>query len=528
MKIERRDVISHALKRGWYKTKNRKIRKQNWQDLKKEVSGKKLFVFGCGDGAEYFCQRYFNCFTIEGFLDNDKTKQGMYLSDCIFMKEEERIKQYRILGLEEFEKYEEKEIVVLITSLKYYELIIEQLEQKGIHNYFVLLHLEKGKRFIETEEDKYWDFEKMPINNKKIIVHTMGGYSGHGKAIIEELLKHRKDLDIVWVVNDMTLKVPEGIRLVFKKNRSKYFYEMSTAKYWLDDYLVSLNIQKRSEQIYIQIKHWSSITLKSFGFGLYEFRNDKVCLDICKHNSSIIDYILVGSKFDEETCKKGFGVDGQFVYVGSPRSDILFRQKEVKSKFYHMYNIKKECKLALFAPTFRCGKGEKKSFEVGDMELDFERLKTSLEKKFGGEWKILLRLHPNVAEKSNLIQKEEYVIDVSMYSDSEELVAASDVMITDYSSIMFEPAFVYKPVFLFAPDKKNYINGERELLIDYDSLPFPMAESNEELFECIAEYEKNMYEKDIKIFMDKYGVDEDGHASERAAQFINNLLEKGR
>ena len=413
---------------------------------------------------------------------------------------------------------------MLITSLKYYDVIIEQLEKMGISNYFVLLQLERKERLSEEETI---DFGELPIEDKKIVFRTMGGFAGHGKVITEVLLERRNDLDIVWVVNDLNLEVPEGVRLVYSKNTRKYLYEMSTAKCWVEDYLLPLIVNKRENQFFVEIKHWASITLKSFGFGLYQFRNDLLGMEACKRNGKMIDYILIGSKFDEETCRQGFCYDGEVVHVGSPRTDVLFKQ-EIKQQVYHFFDIDETCQLAIYAPTFRCGKGENKRFEVGSIGLDFQGLKKVLERKFGGHWKILLRLHPNVADESIQIQKADYIIDASAYQDGEELVAASDLMITDYSSIMFEPAFVKKPVFLYAPDKNDYIEGERELLIDYNQLPFPIAESNEELFTQISNYVHKEYIEKVDAFMNKYGVCEDGHASERAADFIINLIENSK
>ena len=147
-----------------------------------------------------------------------------------------------------------------------------------------------------------------------------------------------------------------------------------------------------------------------------------------------------------------------------------------------------------------------------------------MEGKFGGEWKILLRLHPNVAIESKKVVKPEYVIDVTHHEDAQDLVVVADIVITDYSSIMFEPAYVRKPVFLFAPDKKEYINGERELLIAYDTLPFPIAETNEELAENIRVFQQEEYEEKVTQFINVYGVHEDGHASERVADFIAGLV----
>ena len=525
------DVVARAIKAGRNKTKNKKLESQDWQEFENKVKGKKLFLFGCGNGAEYFCDIYGKYFSIEGIVDNNKRKQGFRISDFIstdFMKVIFKVPY--IMNFTELLKYSGEEIVILITSLVNYEEIADQLERSEIKNFFALLPMEAKKRIYEhTEESnlcKPVNYKGLPIENKKIVFYTMGGYSGHGRAIAEVLLRWHVELDMVWVVDDMAVKVPEGIKTVLFTNKKRVLREMATARCWVYDYLLPLFVSKRKDQIFIQTKHWSSITLKSFGYRLYRFRNDTYCLKMCDHTSKAIDYIFVGSKFDEETCREGFGFQGNVLYVGSPRSDILFRNRQLKEKIYDLYHIEQKYKLALFAPTFRCDVGINKRFKAGSISLDFKLLKEGLEKKFGGYWKILLRLHPNIAIESNMVKKPKYVIDVSAYAESEELVAASDIMITDYSSIMFEPAFVKKPVFLFAPDKNDYINGERELLIDYSELPFSIAESNEELVSNIENFEEDAYNKQLENFMDKYGVHEDGHASERAAKYVVELMKR--
>ena len=110
-------------------------------------------------------------------------------------------------------------------------------------------------------------------------------------------------------------------------------------------------------------------------------------------------------------------------------------------------------------------------------------------------------------------------------SEINDLLFLTDVLITDYSSIMFEQAYRELPVFLYAPDRWKYIDVERGLLIDYEKLPFPIAESNGELHQCIKSFEQKTYEKKVIDFLDFYGVHEDGHASERAAKFIIKLLQ---
>ena len=365
------------------------------------------------------------------------------------------------------------------------------------------------------------EYCRREIEEKKIVFYNQNGYCGHGKYITEELLRQRKDLDIVWLVKDLTLEVPDGVRLVYSLNYRNFIFELETAKAWVFDYWVPTYIEKRPEQIYFQVKHWASVTLKTFGLDVALFQNNKPHIYSSLYNSKIIDYIIVGSRFDEISCRSGFAFTGEVCYAGSPRSDVLFESRNMKEKVCRYYGINEQAHLLIYSPTFRVVEDQ---LETGDIQLDFIRLQELLTDKFGGTWYILLRFHPYILENNKEIEQFEYVIDASRYSDSQELVAASDILITDYSSIMFEPTFVKKPVFLFAPDKDEYINGERKLLIDYESLPFSIARTNEELGQNMDAFDQEKYQKAIERFLNQYDVHEDGHASERAAGFISRKM----
>lgn len=421
------------------------------------------------------------------------------------------------------DKSDPDETAVLITSTLYYEKIYEQLKEMGIKYIYSMLHMELNEnKYSENTEDSC----EYKINDNKLIFYTRGSYSGHCRYIAEALLKIRKDLDLVWIVNDLSISVPDGIRKIYEKISGAVDYEMKTAKVWIYEVLLPEKYTKSPEQIYIQTKHWSSVTLKTFGINLNKFRNSSNGEEYCRRDGAMMDYMFFGSDFDEETCRRGYEFKGKGVRVGSPRSDILFNSGDIRSDVYKVCGINENVRTLLYAPTFSYVDTPSGMVPaMRETSPDFSCMKKALEEHFGGEWNILLRLHPWVAEKSKEIEKPSYVIDVSSYSDSQELVAASDAMVTDYSSIMFEPAFVHKPVFLFAPDRKDFINVEREMLIEYDTLPFSIAETDEELSNNIAAFDNEKYINDIDNFMKKYGVHEDGHASERAAKFISDLLD---
>jgi CDP-glycerol glycerophosphotransferase (TagB/SpsB family) len=521
------DVIDNAIEKKWYITDDEMINRQSWEMFAQKSAGKKIFLYGVGDGLYHFMGYYANEYSIEGILDSNKRIHGLKLSEIIMHNIPESMEDLEICDPHILDNYAIDEIVVLVLSLKQFPAIIAQLKNRGLDSFSFLVMESKLKGEHKGIDYRRQYIEKCceeKINEKKIVLYTMGSFSGHGKQIVLKLLKLRKDLDIVWIVNECKEEL-DGIRFVYKHNKKQFIYEMETAKYWIYDDMVPKYFVKRPEQIYIQIKHWSSITLKTFGFDLTRFRGEKSQIEVCEYNREWIDYMITGSKFDTETCRRGFEFEGKIFEAGSARTDVLFTGDKYYKKICEEYGRESGCKYLLYAPTFRCKKNVCYQPDQGEIELDFEKVKEALELKFGGEWYILLRLHPVVANKADKMDLPSYVINVSDYPDSQELVAASDVMITDYSSIMFEPAFVNKPVFLFATDREEYIDGERGLLIDYNELPFSISDSNEELVKRISEFNQEDYEHKLNMFFEQYGVHEDGHASERAAQFISDIID---
>ena len=181
----------------------------------------------------------------------------------------------------------------------------------------------------------------------------------------------------------------------------------------------------------------------------------------------------------------------------------------------------------MYVPTYRFNDNKVGSNDLKWQNLDFDKLLDSLKRRWQGNWKIFIKLHPIIRIRSKQIQMPEFVVDVSNYEDVMELVAASDVVISDFSSIAMDPAYVLKPVFLYSPDKDVYEKKDYELLLDYNSLPFPISTTNEELSEQIMNFDEIVYKANVQEFLNKYKVHEDGNASERAAEFIIKIFELG-
>ena len=108
----------------------------------------------------------------------------------------------------------------------------------------------------------------------------------------------------------------------------------------------------------------------------------------------------------------------------------------------------------------------------------------------------------------------------SQNPDMQELIVASDILITDFSSCMFDMGIAGKECILYAPDLEEYLERERGMYFTIEELPFPLSKNMDDLCKKLKEFNQKEYLKKLNVFMKKIGSFEDGHASERICEFI--------
>lgn len=509
------------------------VHKQTWECFYSEVLQKKVYVYGAGGGLRHLIRLRPNM-DVTAVIDINAASYGEVIGEIHDEAICTAFQYTPVYNIDYLKKICPKDTVILITNVKDYVSISTDLLGLGYENLFVMLLMEfnnSNRKEVEslfTIGNTYVERKVRVINKilscpviKDKIVFSIGAYGGHARAITDALLHKKKDIDIVWLVENPRMWHPEGVRLA-KQNTGLMLYELETAHIWVYDIMIPQYCVKREKQIYIQTKHWSSLTLKRFYLEDFSTCGDIKEREEIKKNAEWMDIVFSGSIIDEDTCRSGFGVGNIFKRIGSPRSDVLF-QEGIREKVYRYYSIPTNKKCIVYAPTFRSAQLFREEKVL--MELDADKVMKACAEKFGSEWIVLLRLHPIIAEKNKDIALNQNVIMVSDYPDSQELMAAANILITDYSSLMFEPAYVGKKVFLFAPDRDEYIEKERTLIFDYDALPFPIAEKNDELVDVIRSFDEFQYQSQLSSFLKKYEVNEDGHASERAADIVLDLLE---
>ncbi len=362
----------------------------------------------------------------------------------------------------------------------------------------------------------FWLFCKLcPIKKNKVVFQSYygRGYGDNPKYIAEALIASGKKLDLVWVVQqERSDDLPACFRTV-RFQSFRYIYEMSTARVWVDNCRKQYCMKKKN-QYYMQTWHG--------GLGMKKVEDmvpDKLGEDyirMAKRDAMQSDVMLSSCDTLTSDYRNFYWYpDGEIIQKGLPRNDRLlnYTDEDVK-RIQKALNIDPEDKLLLYAPTFRDNN------DLSVYDIDYRRLKQALEKKFGGTWKILLRLHPNVFKLSDDIPYDpDVLINASYYSDMQELYMIADMLITDYSSVIFDFLLIERPSLLYASDVSKY-QKERDYYFDFSELPFTLCETNDQLETAIEQFDEAVYLERIGAFKKHHGFCDTGRASEYAAEWI--------
>lgn len=296
----------------------------------------------------------------------------------------------------------------------------------------------------------------------------------------------------------------------------KAFKSLATSHYvFLNDNFFPIAFMNfKSDTIVTQLWHAPGAS-KKFGASV-----DKDSIEILKKISKNTDFLIISSKNIEDYYSEAFQMPKDKIKpLGLPRADYYFENHDVidlKSKFFDRYGVSGDKKIILYAPTFR---DEEKYNNVFDY-LDLKKFNEAL----GDEYVLALRFHPKIKNfyKGEIVAKGDYV-DCSDYSSEQELLLISDILITDYSSIMIEFAMLDKPVVFFTYDFDSYIARERGFYFDFKStVPGPVVNDSDQLINAILsrDFDESKMSKFVKTQFDEI----DGKSSKRVADF---LLEYG-
>ena len=356
-----------------------------------------------------------------------------------------------------------------------------------------------------------------PIKKNKIVFINFNGrgYGCNPKYIAEEILSHDLDFDLVWPVNDMNDTFPQGIRKVEYRPNIKYFYEVATAKVIVTNVKNDLGLFKKKGQYVIQTWHGSMGGKRAEGDALDTLSPQYI--KESRHNSKQTDLFLSNSRALSDYYRKAFWCECEIMECGSPRNDIFFRDNaSVNAKVREFFGISPNSKIALYAPTFRDdGSGDAYS-------LSGEKVLSAFNNQ-GGDWVLLIRMHPNASEFSIIFSYGERILDATSYPDMQELLCVSDALITDYSSTVFEMASMKKAIYIYATDFEEY-NSKRGLLPDFFTMPYHFNKTEEQLIETISNDTAQSIKANSEAFIKNFGCVDNGTASKQVVERIKQII----
>ena len=367
---------------------------------------------------------------------------------------------------------------------------------------------------------EYYLFCLLPVRKKIVFLNFWGrGYGDSPKYIAEEIIRQGLNYEMIWLVHHFDNEMPARIKQV-KYYSLKSKIELATAHVIISNVKGGLPFKKKKKQYYIQTWH-GGFGVKFIEKEIEHFLTAKY-VKSSKHDSSITDLILSGSEFQTKVIKDAFWYDGEIFKKGVPRNDIFFNiTEEIVYNLRKKYGFQKTDKIAIYAPTFR----DDNSSEA--YCLDTAMLLQALEERTGFQWKLIIRLHPVAANYHSLFNYDQQVIDGSSFSDSQELLVMSDLLITDFSSVMMDFGIMKKPVFLFITDLEQYIQHCRDIRPIFYQLPFVLSRSNEELRLAVLSYEEHEYLNRLNRFMSEFFQSyDDGHASQHVVDRIKEIMER--
>lgn len=351
------------------------------------------------------------------------------------------------------------------------------------------------------------------INNNKIIfVNYNGlGFGDNPKVIAQALHKLNPNLEIIWLVNKYS-EMPSWIKQS-KLSLPFWHYHISTAKVWVSNSRLGRQYDKKGSQYYIQTWH-GCIALKRIEKDA-EGALTQDGIDVSKRDSKMTNLYISNGKWCTDMYRRAFWYDGEILECGSPRCDYMINSPHGDGRVYRYYGLSETTKIILYAPTFRKDLSN-------PYNIDLYRLISTLRELHDTEYKVVVRLHPMIQDKE-FFSFDDMILNGNDYPDLYELLAECEMLITDYSSSMFEMSYIRKPVILYSQDIDEYIN-DRGFYFDLKKLPFPIATNNEQLIYIVERFNKEKYNEDVSRFLDYLKIQEGGKASETVANHIINVL----
>lgn len=365
------------------------------------------------------------------------------------------------------------------------------------------------------------------VNNKRIVFSGSLGksYSGNPRAIYELLVDSGLDkkFDCVWFYESTRYDI-RGRHKQVRYGRFSYLFYMATAGFWIFDARQPKFLRKRSRVIYLQT--WHGTPLKKLGLDMDAmFMAGETDIDSYKEsfkrNAQNWDYLISQNEFSSQIFKRAFGFKGTMLETGYPRNDILFKgnnQQYIES-LKRQLGLPEDKRVFLYAPTWRDDEASGIGRYHFSNALDIDKMRTVFNRKAV----LIIKYHYLVKDNIDWTPYKDFVYVYTQDVDISQLYLVSDILITDYSSAMFDYSLLKRPMYFYCYDLEKYKDVLRGFYFDFEkSAPGPISGTTDELIADITELRDKDYIMNYNNFIEKYNPWDDGQASKNVIKSIFN------
>lgn len=442
-------------------------------------------------------------------------------------KEHELLYGYPVYGFDSvIPELKGKSVYIAISEEKS-RGIKERLEKAGVAKCVQFTN----EVYDEMEYELLDYYSKKSIVSNRIIMWNFWGlgYFDQCKYVAEALHESGYDLEIFWAISkDASGTFPDWVKPVLM-GTTEYYDALCTSRVLITNVNAPYKCRfKKTNQYFIYTWHGMGPSKKLEWQSQIHRKRDKDDRDLVKSRWNGADIMIAGSDFCHTVYRDSFLYDGVIENWGYPRNDVFFQNNGFYQKIRRHYGIEDDKGIILYAPTFRnelmeSGESERLK-EIYDVDLSM--VLKAVQKRFKKDYTVLYRFHHYIYRYVDITSYDQFGIDATYYPDMQELLVAADVLITDYSSSMWDFSLMRKPVFLYYHDAEEYEEKYQGFYVFPDEYPYPKGHTNDELCMAIECFNEEKYRKDLDRWFEQYGTYDDGHASERVMRRIVDVMEK--
>ncbi|MFI5827933.1 CDP-glycerol glycerophosphotransferase family protein [Streptomyces sp. NPDC051578] len=354
----------------------------------------------------------------------------------------------------------------------------------------------------------------LPVKDMVVYETFQGNGAGDSpRAIHEELVRRGEKLDHVWLVRDGRAEVPSTARAV-QYDSLEAWDVLARARYYVVNDSVPGHFRRRPGQTVVQT--WHGTPLKQIGHDyLHDYYTSPEALDALRHDAAQWSLLASPSSYATPVLKRALGYDGEIIESGSPRTDALVRPDEQRvAEVRRRLGLPDGKKVVLYLPTWRENReGWSNGYKL-DLQIDLDAARREL----GEDHVLLVRGHHKVNEQVREGARDGFVIDVSRWPDTTDLLLVADVLISDYSSAIFDFALTDRPILLFTYDLEHYRDTLRGFTFDLEKkAPGPLLADSASLIEAVrnADAVAAEHAEARAAFRAEFCDLDDGHAAGR-------------